>query len=80
MNFSVADKEVKRLVLSNLAKFDSDSIDYDGVNLYRFINILINFGDPEVFGHFVYRDIDYYFCIRAMIKQFKITVNWFRIW
>ena len=71
MNFSVADKEVKRLVLSNLAKFDSESIDYDGVNLYRFINILINFGDPKVFGNFVYRDIDYYFCIRAMIKQFK---------
>ena len=71
MNFSVADKEVKRLVLSNLAKFDSESIDYTGVNLFRFINILISFGDPEVFGHFVNRDIDYYFCIRAMIKQFK---------
>ena len=71
MHFNIASREVKKLVLNNLAKISPEFIDYSEVNLGRFINILITYGDPELLAQFVDRDIDYYFCVRTLFKQFN---------
>lgn len=70
-SFSFADRDVKRLFLKNLAQLSYEGIDYSNVNLGRFISILIDFGDPKTFAHFVGRDIDMEFCIRISFKHFN---------
>lgn len=69
MNFNFCSKETKLRVLKNLTHVKS--FDYTGTTLSRFIQVLIEHSEPEVFAHFVNENIDYYFCIRSIFKLFQ---------
>ena len=67
-NFNSSADEVKTRVLKNLMAVES--FDYSGTTLTRFIKVIVQFSDPSVLAHFVGRDIDYYFCVRALFRIF----------
>lgn len=73
LNFNFCSDEVKSRVLKNLSKIET--LDFSGVVLTRFIKILVEFSEPSVFAHFLNRDIEFYFCIRSLFKQFKEDYN-----
>ena len=64
-----SDEELKKRVLKNLTRVPS--LDFTGVTLTHFIQVLVQYADPSVLAFFVENNIDYYSCIRSMFKQFQ---------